>query len=152
MKSVKKEYVRDKRSPKPLNRSVSKVMSSNKAMNTKPELKLRRAIWNKGLRGYRLHWKVLPGSPDIAFSKQKVAIFVNGCFWHRCPICNLTLPKTNSIFWKDKFNRNVERDKRKSKELKKAGWISIVIWECQVKSNLENCVYKIQKIVSKNLR
>lgn len=93
-----KEYVRDKRSPKPKNENVSRVMSANKAKNSKPEVQLRKYLWNNGLKGYRLHHKKSPGRPDIAYISKKLAIFVNGCYWHRCPKCNYTLPKNNRIF------------------------------------------------------
>jgi DNA mismatch endonuclease (patch repair protein) len=77
-------YVRDKRSPVPKNEAVSRVMSANRAKNTKPELLLRKALWQAGARGYRLHYKRVPGRPDISFVSKKVAIFVNGCYWRRC--------------------------------------------------------------------
>lgn len=131
----KKEYIRDKRSPKPSNENVSKIMSHNKAKNTKPELLVRKALWEKGHRGYRLHPKNIPGRPDIAFIGKKIAIFVNGCYWHRCPTCNYGIPKTNSKFWENKFSKNVERDKRKIKELKELGWKVVTIWECELKSS-----------------
>ena len=78
MKKVK-VYVRDKRSPNPKNENVSKVMSANKAKDTSPEIKLRKALWKKGANAYRLHYKGLPGRPDICFVNKKFAIFVNGC-------------------------------------------------------------------------
>lgn len=95
----KKEYIRDKRSPKPKNAAVSKVMSANKAKNTKPEMLFRKALWAEGIRGYRCNYKNAPGRPDIAFPKKKIAIFVNGCFWHGCPYCKMPLPKNNTEFW-----------------------------------------------------
>jgi len=103
-----KTYIRDGRAPLPQNEITSRIMSSIKDKNTKPELIIRKALWEKGIRGYRLHWKKAPGKPDIAFPSKKVAIFVNGCYWHRCPHCKLSLPKTNSEFWKNKFQKNIE--------------------------------------------
>ena len=135
-----KKYSRDKRSPKPLNESTSKVMSANKAKNTKPELLLRKALWKKGHKGYRLNWKKVPGRPDIAFPGRKLAIFVNGCYWHRCPKCDLSLPKTNTQFWKEKFDNNAKRDKKKNDELISLGWKVIVIWECEIHSDLNKYV------------
>ena len=81
-------------------------MSANRAKDTKPELLLRQALWQSGHRGYRLHHKKIPGRPDITFVGKKVAIFVHGCFWHRCPKCAYTLPKNNTAFWQAKFDRN----------------------------------------------
>ena len=140
-------YIRDNRSPKPLNESTSKVMSANKSKNTKPEVALRKALWSEGHRGYRLNWKNVPGRPDIAYPGKKIAIFVNGCFWHRCPKCNLPLPKTNTDFWKEKFDKNVKRDKKKNDELLSLNWIVLVFWECDIKSNISNSIQKIKKVL-----
>ena len=144
---MNKEYVRDSRSPKPLNDSVSKVMSANKAKNTKPELLLRKALLKDGHRGYRLNWKKVPGRPDIAFPSKKLAIFVNGCYWHRCPKCDLSLPKTNTKFWKEKFDKNIKRDKKKNDELLSLDWNVLVFWECDIKSNISNSIQKIKKVI-----
>lgn len=138
------EYSRDSRSPVPASETVSRYMRSNKAKNTKPELLLRKALWADGIRGYRLHWKKAPGKPDIAFPARKLAVFVNGCFWHRCPKCELKLPKNNREFWKKKFDRNVERDGEKLAALREAGWRVIVIWECDLKKGVENGVKVIR--------
>lgn len=135
-----REYKRDGRSPIPEKTSTSKVMSANKGKNTMPELALRSALWNNNIRGYRLHLKTIPGKPDIAYSKSKLAIFVNGCFWHQCPYCNNQLPKTNTEFWQAKFLKNKERDLKKQKQLKLLGWSTITIWECQIKKNIKACV------------
>lgn len=142
----KKQYIRDKRSPIPTNESVSKIMSSNKAKNTKPELLVRKALWQNGLRGYRLHPKNIPGKPDIAFIGKKIAIFVNGCYWHRCPKCNYPIPKSNSEFWENKFSKNIERDKRKVKELEELGWKVITIWECKLYPNIELLINEINVV------
>ncbi len=141
---MKKTYIRDKRSPVPLNANVSRVMSSNKAKNTKPELRLRKALYADGVRGYRLNWKKVPGKPDIAFPGRKISIFINGCYWHRCPHCELPLPKTNTEFWKEKFDKNIKRDKKKEKELLDLGWTVLVFWECKIKTNIKDCINKIK--------
>ena len=127
--------------------NVSRVMSSNKAKNTKPELKLRKALYADGIRGYRLNWKKVPGKPDIAFPGKKVSIFINGCYWHRCPYCELSLPKTNTDFWREKFEKNIKRDKKKEKELLDLGWIVLVFWECKIKTNMKDCTNKIKAIL-----
>ena len=144
---MSKDYYRDKRSPKPLNESTSKVMSANKAKNTKPEITLRKALWSEGHKGYRLNWKKAPGRPDIAYPGKKIAIFVNGCYWHRCPKCNLPLPKTNTDFWKEKFDKNVKRDKKKNDELLSLDWIVLVFWECDIKSDISNSIQKVKKVL-----
>jgi DNA mismatch endonuclease (patch repair protein) len=132
-----REYVRDKRSPTPSNDHVSKVMSSNKAKDTSPEMTLRRSLRENGASGYRLQWRV-PGRPDIAYPGKKVAIFVNGCFWHRCPYCDLPPPKNNTDFWINKFERNKARDEEKREILESNGWIVLTIWECSIKSDLKS--------------
>ena len=81
--------------------------------------------------------------PDIAFPKKKVAIFINGCFWHRCPYCNPSVPKTNFKFWKDKFDKNVKRDLAKVHSLENMGWFALTIWECQLKEDPKKFVHKI---------
>ena len=118
--------------PKPTSEVTTKVMKANKRSNTKPELLVRQRLREAGLTGYRLQWKV-PGRPDIAWPGKKVAVFVNGCFWHRCPHCNLPLPKSNVEYWVVKFNRNVERDEENMRKLEEDGWKVHVIWECQLK-------------------
>lgn len=144
-KDLKRTYLRDGRAPIPEKESTSRVMSANKAKNTKPEIYLRKALWKENLRGYRLHPKNITGKPDITFPTIKVALFVNGCFWHRCPHCNLSLPKVNQSFWRNKFQSNIERDKNKIEELKKAGWKVIVIWECEIKADIIKIVKKLKK-------
>lgn len=118
-------------------------MSANKGKGTGPELMLRRALRDKGYTGYRLNWSKAPGSPDICFVGKKIAIFVNGCFWHRCPTCNLPLPKTHTEFWIDKFKRNKERDELEENQLRSAGWTVITVWECDIKKNIVDVVEKI---------
>lgn len=139
-----KQYKRDRRSPVPSSEIASKVMSSIKGKNTKPELILRKLLWKNGLRGYRLHYKV-PGKPDIAFVNKKIAVFIHGCYWHRCPTCDLPIPRSNTEFWQNKFQRNVERDKNKELLLKEAGWEVIIIWECELKAELIKVIEKIKK-------
>ena len=123
----------DNRNPPPTNENVSKSMRSNRGKGTKPELIVRQMLRELGHPGYRLNWKKAPGHPDIAYPGRKVAIFVNGCFWHHCPVCDLPLPKSHADFWREKIERNVQRDERKNRELADAGWTVITIWECEIK-------------------
>ena len=143
-------YLRDGRAPIPDKESTSKVMSANKAKDTKPEVFLRKALWQEGIRGYRLHPKDLPGRPDIAFGKNKVAVFINGCFWHRCPTCNLPTPRSNTAFWENKFNANINRDIKKVNALKEKGWTPITIWECQIKARLSDSVSQIDQALKES--
>lgn len=109
------------------------VMQANKSKDTGPELLLRQSLRDAGLSGYRLHWKKASGKPDICYPGRRVAIFVNGCFWHRCPHCDLPAPKSNVEFWSEKFSRNRLRDRRVWRELVDEGWWVLVIWECRLK-------------------
>lgn len=133
--------------PAPLNDATIKIMKANRSKNTGPEQILRRSLRESGFPGYRLNWKKAVGKPDIAYPGKKVAIFVNGCFWHRCPKCNPPLPKNNADFWQQKFNKNVERDRRNTNELESSGWTVITVWECEIKKDLESVVEKISKIL-----
>ena len=147
---VRDFYVRDGRAPLPLRESTSRVMSANRARDTKPELTLRRALWKDGIKGYRVNWKKAPGRPDIAFPSRKIAVFVNGCFWHSCPYCRPTLPRSHSAFWKQKFKNNVLRDKIKVLQLKRAGWRVLTIWECKLKNNLQRSVAQVEGLLMIN--
>jgi len=142
-------YIRDGRAPIPKTELISKTMSAIKDKNTKPELILRKSMWHRGMKGYRLHWRKVPGRPDIAFPGRRIAIFVNGCFWHRCPHCSPPMPKSHTKFWNNKFNNNVRRDSQKIEALEKMKWDTIVIWECQIKNNLHGCISYVKKVVEK---
>jgi len=145
---MKRLYIRDGRSPLPEKESTSRVMSANRAKDTHPELSLRRALWNEGIKGYRINWNKAPGRPDIAFPARKIAIFVNGCFWHNCPYCHPSLPKSHRAFWKKKFRNNVRRDKEKILELERGGWKVLTIWECQLKKDLKQSVIRVKELMS----
>jgi DNA mismatch endonuclease (patch repair protein) len=103
----------------------SKIMSAIHSKNTKPELVLRKALWARGLR-YRIHYGA--EKIDIAFPSKKVAVFVDGCFWHRCPI-HSHIPKSNEGYWLPKLKKNVERDQQKNERLMAEGWAIIRFWE-----------------------
>lgn len=126
-----------------MNENVSKVMSANKGKDSEPELNLRKELWRRGLRGYRLHYKRIPGKPDITYVSKRLAIFVHGCYWHRCPYCSLPLPKSNREFWLSKFTTNIGRDRLKKKQLEKMNWKVLVFWECQLNNGLEKCIKKV---------
>ena len=113
--------------------AIRKSMQGNKRADTRPEILVRQRLREAGLTGYRLQWKKAPGRPDIAFPGRKVAIFVNGCFWHRCPHCHPSVPKRNTVFWEEKFRRNVARDQQAIADLEALGWTAITIWECELK-------------------
>ncbi len=122
-------------SPPPTSAGAAKSMRGNKGKDTKPELLVRSLLREAGYPGYRLHWKQAPGRPDIAYPGRKVAIFVNGCYWHRCPVCGPPVPKAHADFWAAKFVANKERDARATAELAKAGWTVVTIWECELRKD-----------------
>ncbi|MCE5203030.1 MAG: very short patch repair endonuclease [Coriobacteriales bacterium] len=129
--------------PEASSEAVSRSMKGNRGKNTRPEMELRRLLRAAGYPGYRLHWKEAPGHPDIAYPGRKVAIFVNGCFWHRCPRCDPPLPKRNQDFWMRKFQLNRERDQRKLEELVSAGWTVMVVWECELAGDTSELVRRL---------
>ena len=107
-----------------------RIMQANRGRDTSPELALRRLLHAAGLR-YRIHSQPLRGvrrRADVVFGPARVAVFVDGCFWHGCPEHG-TLPKTNSDYWVPKLERNVERDRETDGLLRAAGWVSIRVWE-----------------------
>jgi DNA mismatch endonuclease (patch repair protein) len=112
----------------------SRNMAAIRSKNTKPELAVRRALYHSGYR-YRIHYK-LKGKPDIVFVKKRVAIFVNGCFWHGHN-CSLNhVPKSNTVFWKNKIEKNINRDTETVSKLKNENWKTVTIWECEIKNDL----------------
>ena len=121
------------RVPEASSEATRHVMQANRSKNTGPELAVRAALRRAGLTGYRLHWKKAPGKPDVCFPGRRVAIFIHGCFWHRCPHCAPSRPRTHTEFWEDKFARNRARDERDVAQLLDAGWTVLVVWECQLK-------------------
>jgi DNA mismatch endonuclease (patch repair protein) len=121
-------------------------MSRIRGKDTKPELIVRSLLHRMGYR-FRLHRNDLPGKPDIVLPKYKTVIFVHGCFWHRHKGCKYAYkPKSRVDFWQKKFKENVQRDKKKQAELKKAGWKIIIIWECQVnnKRSLDEIILSVK--------
>lgn len=127
------------------NEGVRRSMKSNRGKDTKLELRVRRALHARGLR-YRLQRKV-PGSTrrtiDIAFPRQRVAVFIDGCFWHGCPVHH-TVSKTNASFWADKVRRNRARDADTDQLLADHGWTSARFWEHQ---STEEIVEEVVRLV-----
>ena len=111
----------------------SRMMAAIQGKNTKPELTVRRMLFASGYR-FRLHWRDLPGTPDIVMPGRKVAIFVHGCFWHMHEGCRFSkMPATRPEFWKAKFEANVERDRRAVEKLQALGWRVLCVWECSTR-------------------
>lgn len=110
-------------------------MSRIKGKDTKIEVKVRSWLFSKGFR-FRKNDRRYPGTPDIVLPKYKTVIFINGCFWHRHEGCRYaTTPKTRTEFWMNKFEKNVENDRKHKEELETMGWRVITLWECELKQN-----------------
>ena len=127
-----------------------KIMSSIHSTDTKPELLLRRALWSKGYR-YRVHYKGLPGKPDVVFTKAKVAVFCDGDFWHghnwalRGMASLEEELSTYTEFWKEKILRNIRRDANVTEQLRNEGWTVIRLWESDIKKDLSHCIDIIER-------
>lgn len=113
----------------------SRCMSRIKSKDTKPEIIVRKTLYKLGFR-YGLYKEDLPGKPDIIFLKKKIAIFVNGCFWHQHEGCKRkSSPKTNTEYWEKKLKKNVENQNKSIISLRKTGWKVFIIWECETKDS-----------------
>ena len=132
------------KAPPPSSEAVHNVMVANRSTNTGPEKVVRRMLRGAGYPGYRLQWRIDEEDghyicrPDIAYPGRKLVIFVHGCFWHRCPKCALGLPKSNTQYWSEKFERNIERDLRKEMALTELGWEVHTIWECSIEEGVHS--------------
>ncbi len=122
----------------------SEIMSLVRSKNTKPEIQVRSRLHKLGYR-FAIHRKDLPGHPDIVMPKYKSAIFVHGCFWHQHEGCKkATIPKNNHEFWLKKLRENVERDIKNVSQLEALGWNVIIVWECDIKKDLEAAIKTVE--------
>lgn len=118
-------------------------MSQIRYKNTVPEVTFRRLLWSRGLRGYWLNSNIT-GKPDIYFSRSNMVIFIDGCFWHKCPKC-FVKPKSNLKYWNNKIKRNVKRDKEVNSLLQKSGIRVIRIWEHEIFEDIDKAYEKVRK-------
>ena len=110
-------------------------MSHIHGTETTLEVKVRKYLFSYGFR-YRKNDKKLPGKPDIVLKKYNAVIFINGCFWHHHENCKYAyIPKTNTVFWKNKFEKNMINDKKNSEKLTNMGFQVLTVWECKLKEN-----------------
>ena len=134
---------------------VSHAMRQVKGKDTTPELLLRKALWRRGHR-YRLHDRRLPGSPDIVFTRAKVAVFVDGDFWHgaqwrhrgKTSLAHQLEQVNNKAYWMTKIEKNMARDKRNNATLRRLGWRVIRVWESSLKQSVKRQVTRIERALA----
>lgn len=118
-------------------------MSRIRGKDTGIEVAVRKQLFSLGYR-YRKNDKKLPGKPDIVFPKYKTVVFIHGCFWHMHSDCKIArIPKSNTNFWIEKLNRNVEKDQKNTSLLKEMGWNVITVWECEIIKDLPAVTQRI---------
>lgn len=132
------EAAMEARRPQPLNHAVSAQMSRMPRASTGPEVLVRRELHRRGLR-FRVNYPNLPGRPDVAFSRARLAVFIDGCFWHMCPE-HATVPKNNRDWWLAKLRRNVERDREKDAALAVLGWEVLHFWEHETPAHVASVI------------
>ena len=135
-------------SPAASSPAVRASMIGNRIAQSRPETTLQQALVRLGLTHFAVHCP-LPGTPDIAFEEEKVAVFVHGCYWHRCPYCSPHFPASNQDYWAAKFARNKARDRAVRKELRTMDWVVVIVWECKVLRNPVRQARRVRGWVSK---
>jgi len=121
-------------------------MAAVKGKNTGPEVALRKALYAAGVRGWRCHYQKAAGTPDIAWPGRKVAVFVDGAFWHGHP--SRHRPGRSGSYWDDKIARNVKRDRAVDAQLRELGWRVVRLWDFDVKRDLPDAVARVQTALS----
>jgi DNA mismatch endonuclease (patch repair protein) len=121
-------------------------MAAVKGKNTGPEVALRKALYAAGVRGWRCHYRKAAGTPDIAWPGRKVAVFVDGAFWHGHP--SRHQPGRSGTYWDEKIARNVERDRDVDAKLRELGWKVVRLWDFDVKRDLPSAVARVQAALS----
>lgn len=126
----------------------SRVMASIRSKNTRPELAVRRGLRAAGATGYRIHVGGLAGKPDIVFTRWRVAVFVDGAYWHGHP--DHFKPATAAPYWREKIARTQERDRTADETLRNAGWTVVRCWDFEVKSDLVAVIDRITRVLQTN--
>jgi DNA mismatch endonuclease (patch repair protein) len=123
-----------------------RTMRAVKGKGTGPERRLRAMLAGRGFCGWRANPPGIAGNPDVAFPSKGVAVFIDGCFWHKCPICKRPLPVTNAGYWRKKIARNAKRDRAWDRQLAVDGWRVVRIWEHELRGreSLEAIAEKIR--------
>lgn len=136
----------DKISPSARSRNMSRIRSTG---NMTTEKRLRAYLVRSRLSGWHIHGSNLIGRPDFVFHRQKVAVFVDGCFWHACPRCGHT-PKSNQRYWSPKLLRNRNRDKKASRQLRRNGWNVVRLWEHEIRDTPTKVITRVRLSIKKH--
>jgi DNA mismatch endonuclease (patch repair protein) len=120
-------------------------MAAIKSADTKPELLLRQALWRAGLRGWRCNWRGPGGRVDVAFTRWKVAVFVDGSFWHGHP--SKWQPDRWKGYWDEKIKRNIARDERQNATLDGVGWEVVRVWDFEIEQNPAAVAQRLQAVL-----
>lgn len=134
----------DRHTPEQRSRNMKRIRSKDTAI----ELKLRKALWHAGIH-YRKNYPGVPGHPDIAITKYKIAVFCDSAFFHGKDYETRKKPETNADFWKKKIERNMERDREVNKALQEIGWTVIRFWDDDINKRLDECVEAVKEAVFK---
>ena len=122
-------------------------MARIRSKDTGPERALRRALWGRGVRGWRVHAASLPGKPDLAFTRWQVAVFVDGCFWHGHP--DFFTPGKSGAYWDAKIERTKQRDRQANEALRRMGWQVVRLWDFEIEDDLNGCVAQVEGVLAK---
>lgn len=132
--------------------SRSRNMQAIKASsNATTELRLRAHLIRNRIAGWKVRAKAVPGCPDFFFPNERIAVFVDGCFWHGCPKCGHT-PKSNRPYWIKKLARNKQRDAQTRRKLRSSGFSVIHFWECQLRENASSCLQRLLTLLELSRR
>ena len=142
-------HLNESRTPAPLSPAVSAQMQRMPRSSTGPETLIRKELHRRGLR-FRVNLRELPGRPDIVFTAARIAVFVDGCFWHSCPDHGI-LPKNNREWWRDKLARNVQRDREKDVQLAQMGWTVVHVWEHESPSSVADAIEEVWRSAHDNV-
>ena len=137
------------RSPSASSPAVRSSMMGNRTKQSRPERELQEALARLSLSHFVVH-AALPGTPDLAFEAEKIAVFVHGCYWHRCPHCKPHFPASNQEYWTAKFARNKARDKFVRHDLRAMNWKVVTVWECKILRNSQQQARRVRKWVLRN--
>ena len=139
----------DPRNPAPSSVATRNVMRANRGYDTGLERKVAVALRERGLRGFRRNWPTPFARADLAVPSARLAVFVHGCFWHGCRLCQTRRPRANRAFWEAKFRRNRERDGAVRSALRYAGWTVVELRECQLKREPARQVRRVERALAR---